>query len=335
MRSILLVAAVVLAGGGVDPKRVQSAIDLIEAGMARVLVLDLDNGVARAAFAADPKSLRAICTRAAACAAALARSREDALRLGTLLEEVADAAVAADPRAADAHRARAESRLAAGRMAVLSGRRDEPQDRWIAAADSLEKAYRAEAGDGSALAAAAEALLEGAGRPKADAPALLVRAAALSGKALEKHPGSVAVLKAATLLDVEGAGGSSGRRTGPVPTPSSPRPSRGSLPSSGARTPTRTSRRPTTRRSVSSRDTGRTSRGPRGRSSRRPHASSRSSTPRSPWGGSGPGTPARRASSSPRPPTSRSAVSSSAPSRGPRSGGSPTAPGWAVTTSRG
>jgi hypothetical protein len=97
----------------------------------------------------------------------------------------------------------AEARVAAGRLFLRSGEKDHPPDRWIAAADALEKAYGAEARNGMALATAAEALMEAAGRTGADVPALQARAAALVAKALEKHPDSVGVLKSATLMDVE------------------------------------------------------------------------------------------------------------------------------------
>ncbi len=203
MRNLILLAAAVLAAQDEGARIVAAMKTILEAGKTKEAVSFLDHERSRAALAAHPKALADIASEAGDDASVLAASsRDEARKLGDLLESLAEAAVAAAPEKADSHWAVGEAKVAAGRLALAAGEKDVPADRWIAAVDALEKAYEADSREGMALACAAEAAMEGAGRTGADGAALVARATALMGRALEKHPDSTPVLKSATFLDI-------------------------------------------------------------------------------------------------------------------------------------
>ncbi len=200
--ALLLAAAAVPCAPGVDKNLLKAMERLLEEGDARQALALLESGDLRDGLADDSEALHSLCHLASNRSGLLARKREDGPKLAALLEQAAEACAGSHSGEANAFLALGYARLASARVGRLVGAKDATPDRWEKAADALEKAYELEPGNGDKLAGSVQVLSEAAGIPGADAAALLSRAAAVSGKAVEKHPGSVPVVSAASFLDL-------------------------------------------------------------------------------------------------------------------------------------
>jgi hypothetical protein len=201
----LVLAAASVARAEVDKKWVKQVVQLLEQGEASGAARLLGDDGAVAQLPTDPPALAEIAFTAGRRASSLSRSKDDAVRIAGILEDMGTAAVAAKGEDAEAHRALGLARLAAGRIARQTGAADLTSEKWTQAADSFEKSYELAPKDGAALASASEALAEAAGLPGVDAGPLMERAVAVSKKSLEKHPDSVSVLRSASILDLSRA----------------------------------------------------------------------------------------------------------------------------------